>query len=120
MLILNMALNFTFVCNPKKIQIWQSKLPPILAFTLAKSQLFRLPNVIEQNSVGFSNSMYFHVGFYTPYFGYGYKGIRNVRTMWPPISDPLTNPQHQVALHGCIALDFTSLGHWISCSHKHS
>jgi hypothetical protein len=26
MLILNMALNFMFVCNPKTLQMWQSKL----------------------------------------------------------------------------------------------
>jgi hypothetical protein len=25
MLILTMALNFTFVCNPKSLQVWQSK-----------------------------------------------------------------------------------------------
>ncbi len=45
MLILNMALNFTFVSNPKKLQMLQSKLPPILTFTLAKSQLFYLPKM---------------------------------------------------------------------------
>jgi hypothetical protein len=38
-------------------------------------------NVMEQNLVGFPNSMYPHVGPYTPYFGFGYKGIRGVPTM---------------------------------------
>jgi len=28
-------------------------------------------NVMEQNLVGFFNSMYIHVGPYTPYFGFG-------------------------------------------------
>jgi hypothetical protein len=46
---------------------------------------------MEQNLVGFPNSMYPHVGPYTPYFGFGYKGIGGVPTMWPPMSDPLTN-----------------------------
>jgi hypothetical protein len=49
-------------------------------------------NVMEQNLVGFPNSMYPHVGPYTPYFGYGYKGIRSAPTMWPPMSNPLANP----------------------------
>jgi hypothetical protein len=38
-------------------------------------------NVMEQNPIGFPNSMYLHIGPYTPYFGFGYKGIRSVRTM---------------------------------------
>lgn len=58
---------------------------------------------MEQNSVGFSNSMYLHVGFYTSYFGYGYKGIRNVPIMWPPISNPLTNPTTSLKLVSRIA-----------------
>jgi hypothetical protein len=29
-------------------------------------------NVMEQNVIGFPNSMYLHVGPYTPYFGSGY------------------------------------------------
>ncbi len=49
-------------------------------------------NVMEQNLVGYPNSMYPHVGPYTPYFGYVYEGIMSVFTMWPPKSDPLTNP----------------------------
>jgi hypothetical protein len=36
--------------------------------------------------------VYLHVGPYTPYFGFGYKGIGNVLTMWPLMFDPLTNP----------------------------
>jgi len=33
MLILNVALNFTFVCNLKLLQVWQSEQSPIHAFT---------------------------------------------------------------------------------------
>jgi len=36
--------------------------------------------------------MYFHVGPYTPYFGFGYMGMGSALIMWPPISNPLTNP----------------------------
>jgi hypothetical protein len=36
--------------------------------------------------------MYPHVGPYTPYFGFGYEGIRRAPTMWPPMSNPLVNP----------------------------
>jgi hypothetical protein len=36
--------------------------------------------------------MYIHVGPYTPYFGFGYGGVRGVPTMWTPLSDPLVNP----------------------------
>ncbi len=32
-------------------------------------------NVMQQNPIGFPNSMYPHVGPHTPYFGFGYKGI---------------------------------------------
>jgi hypothetical protein len=60
-------------------------------------------NVIRKNSTGFSNSMYPHVGLYTPYFGFGYKGIRNDPTMWPPISNPLTNPMTSLKLVSIIA-----------------
>lgn len=35
--------------------------------------------------------MYPHVGPYTPYFGFGYGGIKNILTMWSPMSNPLTN-----------------------------
>jgi len=49
-------------------------------------------NVVEQNLVGFPNSMYPHVGPYTPYFGSSYKGIKSDCTMWPPMSDPLVCP----------------------------
>jgi hypothetical protein len=38
-------------------------------------------NVMEQNLVSFPNSMYPHVGPYTPYFGFGYEGIRRAPTM---------------------------------------
>jgi hypothetical protein len=39
-------------------------------------------NVIEQNPIGFPNSMFPHVGPYKPYFGYGYSGMGSVPTMW--------------------------------------
>ncbi len=47
---------------------------------------------MEQNPIGFPNSMYLHVGPYTPYLGFGYEGIGGVPTMWPSMPDPLTNP----------------------------
>ncbi len=47
---------------------------------------------MDQNLVGFPNSMYFHVRPYTPYFGYGYGGIKGVLTILPPMFDLLTNP----------------------------
>jgi hypothetical protein len=43
-------------------------------------------NVVEQNS------MYPHVGPYTPYFGSSYRGRGNVPTMWSLMSNHLTNP----------------------------
>jgi hypothetical protein len=46
---------------------------------------------MEQNLVGFPNSMFPHVGPYTPYFGYDYNGIRSVPTTWPPMFDPFVN-----------------------------
>jgi hypothetical protein len=46
---------------------------------------------MEQNLIGFPNSMYPHVGPYTPYFCYGYEGM-SAPTMWPPMSNPLANP----------------------------
>ncbi len=49
-------------------------------------------NVVEQNLVGFQNSMYLHIGPYTPYFGSSYEGIKSDPTMWPPMSDPLVCP----------------------------
>jgi hypothetical protein len=48
-------------------------------------------NVMEQNPIGFPNSMYPHVGPYTPYFGFEYGEIKNAPTMWPPMFDPLLN-----------------------------
>ncbi len=47
--------------------------------------------------------MYPHVRFYTPYFGFSYRGIRSVPTMWPPISNPLTNPTTSLKLVSKIA-----------------
>jgi hypothetical protein len=48
-------------------------------------------NVMEKNPIGFSNSMYLHVGPYTPYFGFEYGSIGSAPTMWPPMSNPLPN-----------------------------
>jgi hypothetical protein len=48
-------------------------------------------NVMEQNPISFPNSMYLHVGPCTPYFGFGYGGIRSAPIMWHPISNPLVN-----------------------------
>jgi hypothetical protein len=50
-------------------------------------------NIMEQNPIGFPNSMYLCVGPYTPYFGFGYGNIRSVPTMWPCMFDPLINPK---------------------------
>ncbi len=61
---------------------------PIIPF--ASIQLTE--NVMEQNLVGFPNSMYLHFGPYTPYFGSSYEGIMSVPTIWPPMSNPLANP----------------------------
>ncbi len=57
---------------------------PLVSIMLTKK-------VMEPNLVGFPNSMYPHVGPYTPYFGFGYGGIKGVPTMWPPMSNPLAN-----------------------------
>jgi hypothetical protein len=46
---------------------------------------------MEQNLVGFPNSMYPHVGTYIPYFGYGYGDMGSVPTMWPLMFDPSPN-----------------------------
>jgi len=43
---------------------------------------------MEQNPIGFPNSMCPHVGPCTPYFGFGYGGIRSAHKMWLPISNP--------------------------------
>jgi hypothetical protein len=48
-------------------------------------------NVMEQNLVGFPNSMFLHIGPYIPYFGFGYSGIGSVFIMWPPMSNPFAN-----------------------------
>jgi hypothetical protein len=45
-----------------------------------------------ENVVGFPNSMYVHVGPYTPYFCSSYGGIVTILTMWPPMFDPLIPP----------------------------
>ncbi len=50
-----------------------------------------IENVMEQNLVGFQNSMYLHVGTYIPYFGFSYGGIGSAPTMWPLMSNPLAN-----------------------------
>jgi hypothetical protein len=48
--------------------------------------------IMDQNPVGFPNSMYPHVGTYTPYFGSGYGGIGRAPIVWPPMFNPLVNP----------------------------
>ncbi len=50
-----------------------------------------IKNVIEQNLIGFPNSMCFHVEPYRPYFGYGYSGLGIVPAMLPPMSSHFTN-----------------------------
>jgi hypothetical protein len=63
----------------------------------SKSQLYPpifIPltkNVMEQNLVGLSNSIFFHVGPYTPYFGVSYDGIGNVHVLWPLMFDRVIN-----------------------------
>jgi hypothetical protein len=47
---------------------------------------------MEQNPIGFPNSMYPHDGPYTPYFYYGYGAIRSVPIMWLLMFNPLINP----------------------------
>ncbi len=48
--------------------------------------------VMEQNLVSFPNSMHFHAGPYTQYFGFNYGGLGSVPIMWPLMFDPLVNP----------------------------
>jgi hypothetical protein len=50
-----------------------------------------IENVIEQNLIGFPNSMCFHVETYRPYFGYGYSGLGIVLAVLPPMSSHFTN-----------------------------
>jgi hypothetical protein len=47
---------------------------------------------MEQNLIGFLNSMYSCVRPFTTYFGFGYEGIGSACTMWSPMFNPLTNP----------------------------
>jgi hypothetical protein len=51
-----------------------------------------IENIMEQNLVGFPNSMYPCVGPYTPYFGFGYRAIKSVLIMLPLVFDPLAKP----------------------------
>jgi hypothetical protein len=53
--------------------------------------LLFIKNIMEQNLIGFSNSMFFHVGPYILYFCSSYGGIGSSLVMWPPMSNPLTN-----------------------------
>jgi hypothetical protein len=48
-------------------------------------------NVMEKNLVGFPNSMFFHVGPCTPYFGPHYGGKESAPVMWLLIFDPSVN-----------------------------
>jgi len=74
--------------------VYPSKLPNVVCKELVIIPIFvpLIENVMEKNPVGFPNSMYPHGGPYTPYFGYGYGGIRNVPIMRLPMFNPLTNP----------------------------
>jgi hypothetical protein len=47
---------------------------------------------MEQNLVGFPNSIYFHVKPYTSYFGSSYMGLRGVPIMWTLMFDLIANP----------------------------
>jgi len=80
--------------------VYLSKLPNV-AYREPFIPLVSVPltkNVMEQNPTGLPNSMYFHVGLYTPYFGFGYEDIRTVATMWPLVSNPLANPKASLNL----------------------
>jgi hypothetical protein len=74
--------------------VYLSKLPNVACKELVIIPIFVpfIENVMEQNPIGFPNSMYPHDGPYTPYFGYGYGGIRSVPIIWLPMFYPLTNP----------------------------
>jgi hypothetical protein len=72
---------FVHVQNPiSNIQnpVYSSALPNVACRELIIPLVFvsLIKNVMEQNLMGFPNSMYPHVGPYTPYFGYGYGGHR--------------------------------------------
>ncbi len=79
-----------------QILVYSSTLPNVACKELIipprQPVVLIIENVMEQNPVGFPNSMYFHVKPYTPYFGFNYRGVKGVPTMWPPMSDPLANP----------------------------
>jgi hypothetical protein len=68
--------------------IYPSTLPNVACRKLIIPPIFAslTGNVVEQNS------MYPHVGPYTPYFGSSYQGIASVPIMWYPMSNLLTNP----------------------------
>jgi hypothetical protein len=83
-----------------KVDFIKTKILLKLKFSLLNFLYKKIPhvyipftrNVMEQYPVGFPNPIYFHVGPYTPYFGFSYEGIRSVPTMWPPRSNSLANP----------------------------
>jgi hypothetical protein len=65
---------FVHVQNP----VYSSTLPNVACKELVIPLVFvsLIKNVMEQNPVGFPNSMYPHVGPYIPYFGSSYQGHR--------------------------------------------
>ncbi len=88
--------------------------PTTLLHVFCKEPMFPLvyvpltQNVMEKNLVGFPNSMFFHVGPYTPYFGPHYGGKGSVLVMWFPIFDPLVNitTPTKVGFGSCISFDY--------------
>jgi len=60
MLILNMALNFTFVCNLEKLQVWQSIYPCIhLVIVFVETMFTNLENWSTTTKMA---SILFHLG----------------------------------------------------------
>jgi hypothetical protein len=56
-------------------------------------------NVMEQNPVGFPNSICLHVGPYSPYFCVSYDGIGSAHVLWPLMFDHVTKimaPPHSI------------------------
>lgn len=82
----NLTLNVQQSIYPSTIPKWPCNkpfVPPISIPIIA--------NLIEQNLVGFPNSMFPFVGPYPPFFGFGYNGMGSVPTMWPLMFGPFAN-----------------------------
>jgi hypothetical protein len=53
--------------------VWNLDYPSALPNVVCRKPILPLTrNVMDQNPIGFPNSMYLHVGPYTTYFGYNY------------------------------------------------